>query len=480
MDRRLDADLSVHVAARGAAQHRHAFAAQAELMAGLCAGRDRHLGARAIDRRHFDRAAERRCRHRDRHAAMNVRAVALEERMRPDGKEDVEIAIAAAAQTRFAFAGETDTRAVLDTGRNGDVEHLLLARAALAAARTAWLVDHLAGAMTGRAGALHGEEALLRADAAGAAAGRAIDRLRSCFRAAAVTGITRRERRHADLRLASFESFLERDLEIVAEIAAAIIRAAATAAAHHRAEHLLEDVGEAAGAAEAEIAAAATALFESGMAEAVVSGALLIVLQDVIGLVNILEAVLGLFVARIAVGMILHGELTERLLDVVARGITPHAEQLIEVLFRHRNYLVPRLRTPGASTGEVATGSPWKMRPSLPGAFSGEVATGSPWKMRPSLQRETAPAGRGGVGDWRRSINPNRASYSRRPPRSRRRPLSRRPRQTRCLGSHRLRLAARPRPPARLAACTSPRRSSSRLAPGLRSSSGSRRHPRRR
>src|SRR6185437_8910619 len=116
------------------------------------------------------------------------------------------------------------------------------------------------------------------------------------------------------------------------------------------------------------------------------------------------EAVLGLFVARIAVGMILHGELTERLLDVVARGITPHAEQLIEVLFRHRNYLVPRLRTPGASSGEVDTGSPWKMRPSLgafsgevdtdspwkmrpslPGAFSGEVATGSPWKMRPSL-----------------------------------------------------------------------------------------------
>ena len=52
------------------------------------------------------------------------------------------------------------------------------------------------------------------------------------------------------------------------------------------------------------------------MAEAVIGGALLAVLQDVVGLVDFLELVLAVFVARIAIGMVLHGELAERGLEL--------------------------------------------------------------------------------------------------------------------------------------------------------------------
>ena len=54
----------------------------------------------AIERRHIDLAAERGRRHRDRHLAEDVGAVALEELVRLDRQEDVEIAGRAAAQDR--------------------------------------------------------------------------------------------------------------------------------------------------------------------------------------------------------------------------------------------------------------------------------------------------------------------------------------------------------------------------------------------
>ena len=72
--------------------------------------------------------------------------------------------------------------------------------------------------------------------------------------------------------------------------------AAAAAAAGHVAEQALEDVAEAAFEVEAAGKAAragTAALLERGMAEAVVSAALLVVLQHVVGLVDFLELGFG-------------------------------------------------------------------------------------------------------------------------------------------------------------------------------------------
>ena len=114
----------------------------------------------AVDRRHFEFAAERRRHHRDRHAAMQIGAVALEDRMRGQRQENIEVARGAAAHARLAFAGETDAGAVLHPLRNVDRQHALARDAARARAGRAGILDHLAAAVTGRAGALQREEAL--------------------------------------------------------------------------------------------------------------------------------------------------------------------------------------------------------------------------------------------------------------------------------------------------------------------------------
>ena len=63
---------------------------------------------------------KRRGHHRDRHAAEQIRPVPLEEWVRLEREEDVEVARGPAAQAGLALAGETNARAVLDAGRHVD------------------------------------------------------------------------------------------------------------------------------------------------------------------------------------------------------------------------------------------------------------------------------------------------------------------------------------------------------------------------
>ena len=68
-------------------------------------------------------------------------------------------------------------------------------------------------------------------------------------------------------------------------------------------------------------APAAHALLERGMAEPIVGSALVGVFQDLVGFVDFLEAMLGILVAGVAIGMAGHGLLAERGFDVaVVRG----------------------------------------------------------------------------------------------------------------------------------------------------------------
>src|ERR687897_502808 len=92
VDRRLDHDLAEHVAPGVAVQLAHSLATQPEAMSGLGALRDLQARALAIDRRHLDLAAERRGGERNRDAAIQVAAVALEHAMRRQAHEDVQVA----------------------------------------------------------------------------------------------------------------------------------------------------------------------------------------------------------------------------------------------------------------------------------------------------------------------------------------------------------------------------------------------------
>src|SRR6185312_11174518 len=85
-------------------------------------------------------------------------------------------------------------------------------------------------------------------------------------------------------------------------------------------------------------------LLEGGVAETVVGGALVAVLQHVIGLVEFLEFVLAILVARIAIRMMLHGELAEGGLELDLRAAPRNAQHLVVVAFRHAAPVLNSLR----------------------------------------------------------------------------------------------------------------------------------------
>jgi hypothetical protein len=126
----------------------------------------------------------------------------------------------------LALAGQADARAVLDAGRDVDLERLLAPHAALARAVLARLVDDLARAVAGVAGALDGEEALLRPQPAVAFAGRALVRLGAGLGAGAAADLAGDRARHPDRGFGAAIGLLERDLEIEAQILAAHVAAA--------------------------------------------------------------------------------------------------------------------------------------------------------------------------------------------------------------------------------------------------------------
>ena len=134
------------------------------------------------------------------------------------------------------------------------------------------------------------------------------------------------------------EGLFKRDFHIVAQIRAALAAlaaAAAPAAAH--AEQVFEDVGEGRREIGAETvrSPAHAAVLEGGVTEAVIGRALVAVLEDVVGLVELLEFVLAVAVARIAVRVMLHGELAERSLELDLGDGTRDAQDLVIVALGH-------------------------------------------------------------------------------------------------------------------------------------------------
>ena len=130
------------------------------------------------------------------------------------------------------------------------------------------------------------------------------------FRARAVAGLAGHLGGHLDFGGAAAKGLFQRDLQIVAQILAAIAARVHWRPPIRSPKKSSNTSREAAGEIERIGAGArAHAAFERGMAEAVIGGALLIVLQDVIGFADFLEFDFGGGVAGIAVGMEFHRQL---------------------------------------------------------------------------------------------------------------------------------------------------------------------------
>src|SRR5436853_2891713 len=189
-----------------------------------------------------------------------------------DVDDDIQIAALRAGIAGFAFAGNAQPRAVINAGRHLDFEGLFALDAPFAVTGAAMILDHLARAATGRAGAQDRQERLLITHLAAAAAGRTTDGLRAFRRAASVTYITVFQAGHANLRLDALRRFFEANLDVVAQVSAALRAAPLVAPAEHiaEAEQVAQDVFKSRKAL-AEARDCARHRADASMAEAVVT-----------------------------------------------------------------------------------------------------------------------------------------------------------------------------------------------------------------
>ncbi|MNZ61019.1 hypothetical protein D3C78_791000 [compost metagenome] len=264
-------------------------------------------------------------------------AVALEDRMLADIDHYIEVARRPAMSTSLALATETDAVASIDAGRHFHRQGLVLFHTTLTMAGAARIGNHLAVAMATRAGLLYREEALLHAHLTDTTASGTGHRRSTRFSAAAAAGLAADQGRHADGHGSAAHRIFQVEIEGVAQVRAALhtaARAATTAATEEIAEDVAEDVREAR-AAKTGAGARAHLRIDTGMTVLIVGRTLARVGQDLVGLVGLLEFLLGLLVAGIAVRVVLHGQPTISLLQLRLAGTALDTQYLVEITLGH-------------------------------------------------------------------------------------------------------------------------------------------------
>ena len=308
-----------------------AAAAQAELGAGLRLRRnaDRHF---AFQRRHRQFGAQRRLRKADRQFAVQVVAVALEDRMLAHVHFHIQIASRRSGRARLALPGQADAVTVVDAFGDLHGQRAGFFEATLAMAFPARLLDRLAAAAAVRAGLLDREDAVLHAHLTVAVAGLALADL-AVLRTAAIAMVAVDLGRHLDLPADAEHGLLQVQLHDVAQVGSAPRTATPAATA---AENVAEDVAEnVADIAETGAAATAHAVLEGGMAVLVVHRALRGIGQYLVGLLGLLELVLRHRIVRAAVRMIFHRQPAEGFLQFGFADAALDAQHLVVVTLAH-------------------------------------------------------------------------------------------------------------------------------------------------
>ena len=264
--------------------------------------------------------------------------------MAEDRNRDEQVAVRAAVGALIALPVDGDGHAVVHAGGYVDGDLLVAADAALAAAGGAGAVDYLARAAAARARRRRAHDAeggaRLSADGAGAVAVRADLRSSAGGAAGAVAVGAGLDAADAYLLRAAEGGLLKGDAQRGAyalALARGVGVGARPAAAEEGVEYISEvdvDVAEASEPAEAGAPASRPeGRIERGVAELVVFGAVLLVGEDLVGLLYLLEAGLGLLVVGVEVGVILLRGLAERLLYIVLRRVFVDAEDFIVISF---------------------------------------------------------------------------------------------------------------------------------------------------
>ncbi len=149
------------VAGRRTTYRFYAFAAQTELFASLGFRRNLEAHLVAIQRWHFQLTPQGSGSKADRHFAIQVVAIALEQSVRLDEYLHIQITRWATIHAAFAFTRQTHPITIVHTRWNAYCQSFLLLLASLTMTIRTWVSNDLALAMTMRAGLLDGEETLL-------------------------------------------------------------------------------------------------------------------------------------------------------------------------------------------------------------------------------------------------------------------------------------------------------------------------------
>src|SRR5688572_2434126 len=365
LGRRPHREMGVEVSLAATAEARQTEAGEADRLAALRAGRNVvALGLLLAEQGHVERAAERGLAHRQRHVDVEVVAVALEDVVFLLLDVDLEVAGRPAVGPGVAEPAQRNVVALGDAGGDVHGDRRDVDDAAVAAALEARLLDDRAGALALGARPDVDELAEQRrahlAHAALAAAGGA-RRLAALLGATALAGLAGHLALHLDRLLDAGGDLLERQLEPHAQVVAATHRPFAPAAA---AEQVLEATAPAAAevahegaqrvgqveVVEADPAHAARHAGRRGLvAEAVVARAALGILEHLVGLGRLLELRLGRGVARVAIRMVLQGELPIGRLDGVLVGPALDAQHLVVVALGGHVSPLPAWRRTGSS-----------------------------------------------------------------------------------------------------------------------------------
>src|SRR2546425_1463548 len=290
-----------------------------------------------VDRWDFHRVAQGGLRHTQGQLVDDVGPVAFQHRVRLDLDDDVQVTRGASAGTDLAFTREADLRTTVDPGRDVDPHFLFAGTAAAATAGPAGLLDDLALAVATRAGRdiddlsedrLRGPPHL-----AGAAALRTGLRRGATFGAGPMAGRAGVGPRDGELALDAEYRFFEGQPQVESKVGAPPGTGPRASGGCLAKEHV-EDVIDAAESSATDVETGDA--LGAGVAKIVVALPLGLVAQDLVGLVDLLEAGFRLRIVGIAVGVKLECELAIGTLQLFGAGCPRNAEDLVVVpLDRH-------------------------------------------------------------------------------------------------------------------------------------------------
>ncbi len=265
---------------------------------------------------------------------MYVKAVALEHRVGAHRYNYVQIAVRPAVDARVAQALQAQALIVVNAGRHLYLHALGAAGLAAAVALGARRFDDPALAAAARAGlrALHyaKRRALLHRYIARTAAIRAGIGAGALGRAAAAALGADILPVHAHGFGAAVRGLHKAKRQANADVAALArrVRVCTAAPAAHA-----EDIAQIAKQIAQIHTARAVIGIDARVAELIVPGALLRIAQDLVGLPNLFELFLGLFVAGVQVGVVFFRQLAVGAFDLVLRGRLGNAKHLVVIAF---------------------------------------------------------------------------------------------------------------------------------------------------